>query len=347
MRQTKATTNSVTIGLDIGYGAVKAVTSECQITFPSLMGYAHEIDFNAEEIAQKYPGEQITDDDGSWFVGYLAQKHLKAGHLFKMRGRAGKNDDVGMDFRLRLAKAAIGKLLVGKVKTSDAIHIRLATGLPVDHMRNAAALKQAFIGRHHIKTDGGVDFVANIVEVMVMPQPVGALYSQTLLPTGSVNPYHVAKRTGLFDVGMYSLDVAYDDDGEYIAARSGSIEGGAYVAHERIEKLLSAAMSDTPDYRDIEAVLRHKKIKLFNELVDYSREVEDALDSVRTAAINLMAEKWGAAATIEVIYVVGGITSLVLQRVQETYRVAQAVDDPQFAVAQGYFNYAMSRPSMA
>ena len=48
--------NVLTIGLDIGYGVVKAVTDDHTITFPSVMGHAREIRFQQEEIINRHPG---------------------------------------------------------------------------------------------------------------------------------------------------------------------------------------------------------------------------------------------------------------------------------------------------
>jgi len=84
----KAPTASVlTIGLDIGYGVVKAVTDDQIVTFPSVMGHAREIKFQQEEIAKRHPGDQIRDDDGTWFVGDLALSQLPTGELLRLRGR--------------------------------------------------------------------------------------------------------------------------------------------------------------------------------------------------------------------------------------------------------------------
>ena len=41
----------LTIGLDVGYGAVKAVTSDATLVFPSVCGHAREIKFQQDEIA--------------------------------------------------------------------------------------------------------------------------------------------------------------------------------------------------------------------------------------------------------------------------------------------------------
>src|SRR5512145_2074192 len=132
----------VTIGLDIGYGVVKAITDSQVITFPSVMGHAREIKFQQEEITARYPGDQITDDEGEWFVGELALSQLPPGELLRLRGRTANENTMGNAFRLRLAKVAIGKLMPGQWNR-DIVHLRLAGGLPVDHMRDATDLKTA------------------------------------------------------------------------------------------------------------------------------------------------------------------------------------------------------------
>src|SRR5579864_3902778 len=118
----------MTIGLDVGYGVVKAVTAENVVTFPSVCGHAREIKFRADELAAKFPGDQIADDDGSWFVGDLALGQLPPGELLRLRGRTANEATMGNVFRIRLVKAAIGKLLSG-VWNREVVHIRIATGL--------------------------------------------------------------------------------------------------------------------------------------------------------------------------------------------------------------------------
>lgn len=45
----------------------------------------------------------------------------------------------------------------------------LQIGLPIDHMRDAAELRASLIRKHHIKT-GTAELIANVTEVLVMPQ---------------------------------------------------------------------------------------------------------------------------------------------------------------------------------
>ena len=130
-QNTNNMTGTLTVGLDIGYGVVKVVTDEVSFGFPSVLGHAREIKFQQEAIQQKYPGDQIIDDEGEWFVGDLALAQLPPGELLRLRGRTANEKTMGNTFRLRLAKVAIGKLLQG-VWGRDVVHLRLSTGLPVD-----------------------------------------------------------------------------------------------------------------------------------------------------------------------------------------------------------------------
>ncbi|MBL8152971.1 MAG: hypothetical protein JNM70_02205 [Anaerolineae bacterium] len=140
------------IGLDIGYGVVKVVTATTTLAFPSVMGHARQINYQQEALSARYPGDQIADDDGTWFVGELALGQLPPGDILRLRGRTANEDVMGNAFRLRLAKVAIGKLFGAQVQPGEVVHLRIGTGLRVDHMRDAAALKQALLARRFRKS---------------------------------------------------------------------------------------------------------------------------------------------------------------------------------------------------
>ena len=206
--------NTLTIGLDIGYGVVKAVTSDQVVMFPSVMGHSREIKFQQDEITERHPGDQMRDDEGDWFVGDPALAQLPPGELLRLRGRTANETTMGNAFRLRLIKAVLGKLLAG-TRERDVVHLCIATGLPTDHMRDAAELKTSLLGQHLIRTDTA-DFVANVTKVMVMPQPYGTIYAATLTDSGEINRQHSYRRTGVCDVGTYTVDLALDDEGEFV-----------------------------------------------------------------------------------------------------------------------------------
>lgn len=331
--------STLTVGLDVGYGVVKAVVSDGVVTFPSVCGHARELKFQADEITARHPGDQIRDNDGLWFLGDLALVQLPPGELLRLRGRTADEATMGNVFRARLAKAALSKLLMGK-RDEHILHVRLATGLPVDHMADAPDLKAALLGQHLIKTDAA-DFIANVTEVMVMPQPQGTIYSQVLTDTGEVNAAHDYMRTGVCDVGTYTVDLALDDDGEFVDAESGSVEGGVSSAHERIGAVLEREYRQKIPFKMIESVLRTAQFRARGEVVDYSEAVQEALEPLRSATLNLMSEKWKTGTTIDVIYLSGGGAELVYDVIAAAYPQTTIVAQPQLANARGYLNYAL------
>lgn len=333
------TAAELVVGLDIGYGVTKALTEHTSAVFPSVAGHAREIKFKADEIAQKYPGDQLSDDDGSWFIGELALSQLRSGEIRRLRGRTVNENEQGNVFRARMAKAALGKLLPD-LRNADAVHVRLAVGLPVDHMRDSEDLKKALIGQHHIMTDT-TNFIANITQVMVMPQPYGTIYSQMLTPKGEINDCHTASRTGVVDVGTYTIDVTMDEQGEYLDVLSGSVEAGVYLAHERIASALERDHRFKPDMRLIDHVLRTGCISVRGKSENYKHEVSEAVEPLREATLQLVSEKWGAALGADVIYLSGGGAPLVYEAVKASYPHAVLLADSQLANAQGYLNYAL------
>jgi hypothetical protein len=326
------------MGLDIGYGVVKAVTADQVVMFPSVMGHAREIKFQQEDMARRHPGDQMTDDEGDWFVGDLALAQLPPGELLRLRGRTANESTMGNAFRLRLAKVAIGKVMQG-MWNRDIVHIRIATGLPTDHMRDAAELKSSLIGQHLIKTDTA-ELIAHVSEVMVMPQPYGTIYANTLNEAGEINRQHTYRRTGVCDVGTYTVDLALDDEGEFVDAESGSVESGVYTAQERISAALERDYREKMPFKIVEEVLRTGIFHANGQPVDYSEIVEEALAPLRSATLNLMSEKWQRGTTVDVIYLSGGGAELVVEDVREAYPQTALVQDAQLANARGYLNYA-------
>lgn len=332
--------STITIGLDVGYGYTKAVAGNNITTmFPSVMSHSRDIKFMADEIAAKYPGDQIVDEDGTWFIGDLAFSQSIEAELMTLRGRTADEENIGNVFRVRLARVAIGKLFPG-LRNGEAVHIRLATGLPVDHMRDASGLKQALIGQHLIQTDT-THFIANITECMVMPQPYGTIYSRMLKPNGELDPCHTAIRTGVVDIGRYTIDVTLDDNGEYIEPESGSSEGGVFMALERIKGAVNGDYRYTPKDREAESILKTGCIRIDGDTINYQNVVQEAVEPVKDAALRLINSKWGTGRRVDAIYLSGGGAQLVHRPIKNAYKQAVLVDDSQLANARGYRNFAM------
>lgn len=329
----------ISVGLDVGYGVTKAVAAGVDpITFPSVAGYAREIKFQADEIARRYPGDQIADEDGHWFIGDMALSQLSDGELLRLRGRTANEAELGNVFRVRMAKVALGKMLPNR-RNGEAVHIRIATGLPVDHMRDAADLKAALIGTHRIQTDQ-TDFVANITDVMVMPQPYGTIYSEMLTSEGKANPCHTAIRTGVIDIGTYTVDFTLDDNGEYIDRESGSAEAGVFTVQNAIASAYERDFRTKAHYKDVETIMRSGCVTVRGKMHNYIDVVNEAIDPLRAAVLNKASILWQTAARIDVIYLAGGGAYLIAKDIQSAFPQAQLTENAQLANARGYLNWA-------
>ena len=282
-KQNHAVTTEL-VGLDIGYGFTKAITPDGDsIVFPSVSGHAREIKFRADEIGVKYPGDMLTDEDGSWFIGDLAMSQLRTGEIIRLRGRTSNEQTMGNVFRVRMVKAALGKLFPGK-RNGEAIHISIATGLPVDFMRDAGDLKSALIGTHRVQTDS-TDFVAHITDVMVMPQPYGTIYSRMLKANGDIDECYSFQQTGVIDVGTYTVDLTLDNDGEYIDVRSGSAESGVYLVQEAIAGAYERDYRAKPNIAIVDNIIKTGCFRVNGNPVDYRHEVKEATAPLRDATL--------------------------------------------------------------
>ncbi len=332
------------IGLDIGFGVVKIVSPQAEFAIPSVCGQAPNVRFDAQKLTEKYPGDQIQDDQGDWFVGDLALSQIPAATLLKLRARTTDEsavlDSFSNSFRLRMMKVAIARLYPNLIEGA-VVHARIATGLPVKFMGDTESLKTVLIGQHFIRTDQ-TEFVLNVTEVMVMPQPYGTLYNQALTADGQINPCHTAIRTGTVDVGTYTVDATEDESLEYIESGSDSIEAGTHTAQEYISKWYSDKYGQTPTYRQIETALMTGCIKVRGESIEISSVVKDALKPLRSATIALITRLWQAGTNIDVIYVTGGGAKLVFDEIKAIFPQAVLVENFQFANARGYLNYALS-----
>lgn len=332
-------TSTHIIGLDIGYGHTKAVGNGGSIIFPSVAGLAIDITFNADKLSRENPGDMITDNEGDWFVGALALKQIPQAQRIMLKGRTANDDDFGMDFRIRMMKAALAKLIPHQNR--DVVHVRLSTGLPVDHMRDAALLKEAFIAQHLIQTNNS-EFIANVVDVAVMPQPYGTLYGQQLQADGQLNSYYTALRSAVLDVGQFTVDAALDDNGDYINAESGSLEGGVHIVHDRIAAFLNADLRQPASHAQVEQVLRTGYLQVAGDApTDYRAERETAVKGLLNGTIGLMNNLWKNGMDIDVIFIAGGGAELVADAVRKSYRQARVVANAQMSNAIGYRSYAL------
>lgn len=339
VRKKKSSNEVFNVGLDIGYGNIKLVADGHTVKFPSVAGHVRDVRFGAESIARDFPNQQIEHDGYDWWVGDAALVHLSAAEQRRLRGRTTNSDEQGMQFRVLMMKAALAKLFPD-VTNGDAIHFHLVTGLPVNHMSQASDLKKVLIGQHPIHTDK-TNFVANVIDAAVMPEPRGTMYAFTLNEDGSLNNKYTADTTVVFNGGAVTNDVQYDKNGKFIDTYSASNRTGHHLALERLQIMMEKRYGETPDLNVLETILRNKAIKIQGKLTHFDNEVDESLEPVRTGALQLLTDTINTALTVDRIIVSGGFALSSYEAVQSNYPQSIKSDNPLFDTAQGYFNYSM------
>jgi plasmid segregation protein ParM len=328
------------VGLDIGFGVTKIITyingQYVQAAFPSVATHAHKIRYNADKTSAKYPGEQISVEDGEYFVGNLALSQGDPAELLRLDGRTGNDDSFGMSFRRMMMQVALAKIL--PYHEDEVIYIVINTGLPVAHMQDAPLLKKALSGVYHIRTNNA-SFTVHVTEVRVMPQPYGSLYSQQINPDGTMNALHVAEVCSVVDVGFFTVDLTLDKSTEYIDEQSDSVAVGIHVAHRRLTHKMDAHYRTTFPSDVIDDLLRTGKVKVRNKPMSHHEDVAEALQPVIDAVIAAMNRLWESGIFIDVIYVVGGGAAVVIDAIKKVYPHAVMLADAQMSNARGYLHY--------
>lgn len=332
----------VIAGVDIGFGATKVVALVGEhiysVVFPSTYGRGHKFHYQEEDISARYPCEQLQDENGLWFVGKLAYSQLREGEQRILRGRAVDEEALTTPFRRRIFQVAMAKIL-HTAHVTRPVQVYVVSGLPVDYMADADYLKRALLGDHHIKTDA-LEMEIDVLDVSVIPQSYGAIYSCTLTDSGQLNLSHVYKSTGQVDIGTYTVGCSLDADGEYVDVASGSVEAGIFTAHERIGAALEQQYRSKFPIDIVDEVLRTRTLWMRGQQVNCGDLVENALEPLRAATLSLLASKWGTGAHIDVVLLGGGGATLVADVVRQAYPQTRLLDDPQLANARGYLNYA-------
>ena len=172
-----------TEAIDFGYSGVKGFSPNSVFCFPS---YARKMEGSRLEIAKaKETDIQYRDEDGSiWYVGDLAYEMITSADTQDSdEGLYGRNRYFSPLF-LVIARTGIACGMQHNQFGSPAGKLVLQTGLPPKYLKtDHMLLKEALSGRHCFDIRIGFgnwmhfDFYLDAKDIMVMPQPMGALMS--------------------------------------------------------------------------------------------------------------------------------------------------------------------------
>jgi len=315
------------IGIDIGYSAVKAVSGERRVTFPSIVGTPDLARFGLSE------GQEIVlaTANGPVLVGQGAVEQSR--FVNRREDRAW----IESDEYYTLFLAALSEL-----SGATSVDVTLITGLPVAFYSDHAHLAGILHSEHHIARTGRRAQLIRVLDCRVIPQPFGALLSAALDDRGRLVNHDLAGRVGVIDIGGKTTNILSVSRLRELARETASLSLGGWDIVRAVRESLAVRCPglDLRDHQLVEAIAA-RQVSYYGEVLDLGPVVETILDPLAEQIIAQATQLWNGGAALDAILVAGGGALLLGKRILRHFRHARLVDDPIFANAIGYWKLAM------
>lgn len=316
------------IGLDVGYSAVKAVTTGRRATFPSVVGTPDRARFSLNGTN----GESITlTEPDHVLVG--AGAVIQSRHL-KRREDRGWTESAEWYY---LALAALTELTA-----ATSVDLRVVTGLPVSFYGDKDKVRNRLLGEHRVTRDGRRAQSLRVVDCRVIPQPFGALLAASLDNQGRITDQDMATgAVGVIDVGGKTTNLLSVNRLSEIARETASVSVGAWGVVRAVRDYLSGHCPDLElrDHQIMDAIIA-RQVKYYGEPVDLGPVVGAALAPMAEQVIAEATQLWNGAAGLDVILVTGGGALLLGSAIKAHFRHARVVNEPVWANVLGFWRLA-------
>lgn len=217
-----------TIGLDIGYSAVKGFAPNKVFCFPA---YARKVPEDRNVLKEAGPNDlMFRDETGTWAVGSLAYEEVNAADVMDSETELyGRHRYYSQMFHV-IALSGIALALMENQYGGYAYGQRIAvqTGLPPKYERaDTGLLKEVLAGDHRfqVKVARGewftFEFSISEDDIFVLPQPMGALVSASVDYSGKPlreSGAYFSKNVIVFDPGFGTLDDYIIDHGNVVGS---------------------------------------------------------------------------------------------------------------------------------
>lgn len=323
-----------TIGIDIGYSAVKLVTAHKRVQIPSVVGTPEQSTFKLGNT-QVFT---ITLGDRTYNIGEQAIEQSR----FTVRQES--RDWYKSTEYLALLHAALSS-----VWTEGHHDVIAVTGLPVSfYESDRAEVKALFERVHPIKRDDRSVMPVHIRQCFVIPQVMGTLLNEALSQDGLIQNKMTAEgRIGVIDIGGNTTNFLHAHKMGDVKRETTSINLGGWNAMRAVRPIIDDQCPDV-DYGDheISQIIADKSVKYKGKLLDLSSEINTVLDPMAEQLIAKARELWpGDGARLDQILLSGGGSLLLGDRIIEQLDHAEVrvVEDSVFSNANGYYKLAMFR----
>lgn len=321
------------VGLDAGYSHTKAICGARRVIFPSICGNVEEARFSVN--GQGSDAIVLNEGSTQWVIGQEAVKQSRL-----VTRREDRNWIFSQEYG-RLWFAALSE-----ITAASRVDLQIATGLPVAYFQDRMAVRERFLGGQRIKRGGRAAQLFVVTDIIVMPQPFGALLAACLDDRGRIVNLTIAEgRVGIIDVGGKTTGFLSVDSLAEVRRETHSIDVGCWeplrLIGERIQHRWPGLR--LRDHEIIGAV-KTGEVRHFGQVRDIRAIVARAVESLAGAVVGTATQRWNGGARLDVVLVTGGGAYLVGHAIQQTFRHARVIEgDPVFANALGFWRFGQRR----
>lgn len=289
------------IGIDLGFGFVKATNGEKDFIFPSVVGAGQDLTYRSELTTYVDPIENlaVTVDGKKFFVGDLAVRQSEI-----LSRSLGENH--AQDKNTRVLLLATLALFV----RGESEEFNVVTGLPPSYyLSYKDSLVEMVKGNHTIllNTDG-TDKKKNIIvdQVKVIPQPMGTMFQSIFDAKGVLEDKELARsKVGVIDVGFRTTDFTVVDKLEYIDKQSYSTATGMSNAYAIISDYLRNKYRIYKENFELDEIIQKAQIKVAGKMESIEQIKKEAYERVSAKILTEMNSIWDQR-DLDIILLSGG-----------------------------------------
>ena len=323
------------IGIDLGYGFVKATNGARTVKFPALVevGRSQGGAFRATDY-------EVVIDDATYFVGELARREGKS--LINLSNALAKEEELRVLWLTALA-------LLGDEPA------QVVTGLPLSQYETRERFSEQLAKMRGTVTIGNKKRIVDTESVQVVPQAMGAMMAGLLEPETMAlrNPGWMQQGGYLLlvDVGTRTTGVVtFETHPEFtwVAKLSGATDIGMIDVFKAMQEAFQQQVGTAPRLEEApfwESLLIKGETWYGGRTVDFRTQCDAIVDRfgkrIAQYAVQLLGgEAWNRVA---VIFLAGGGATIPQTAFQAHSSSVFKVPEPQTANATGFYLFGRSR----
>jgi plasmid segregation protein ParM len=322
------------VGLDIGYSAVKAVSGDRRVIFPSAVGSPDKARFSLN-------GNAVS-------IVLVAPDHVQVGEgTIKQSRFIHRREDrrwIESDEWYTLVLAVFTELTAAKMA-----ELRIVTGLPIAFYDDKLAVRDRLLGDHRPQREGRHAQTLRVTDCRVIPQPFGCLLAATLDDRGATTDMVLATgNVGIIDIGGKTTNLLSVSELSEIGPETDSANVGAWDAVRAVRVWLAEHCPDLDlrDHQIVDAIIA-RQVKYYGKPADLTGIVDETLERLANEVLAVASQLWNGGAALDAILISGGGALLLGPYITRHFRHARVADEPVFANALGFWRFAQRLAKLA